>query len=73
MKTTITFNLPEDMEEYEQALNVGKYYTSISDYAQFLQETMALDKTEAEHAKWAYTHLIASLEDSGMLGLFDVR
>lgn len=73
MKTTITFNLPEDKEEYEQAVNVGKYYSAISDYAQLLQETMAMAAPEAEYAKWAYSHLIATLEESGMLELFDVR
>ncbi len=73
MKQTITFNLPEDEEEYQQALSVGKYYTAISDYAQLLQETIASDASEAQQAKWAYNHLIITLEESGMLDLFDVR
>lgn len=73
MKETITFNLPDDEEEYKQALNVGKYYTAISDYAQLLQEKMTSDEPEADHAKWAYEQLISELKESGMLELFDVR
>ncbi|RZK43051.1 MAG: hypothetical protein EOO90_05195 [Pedobacter sp.] len=73
MKTTITFNLPEDKEEYQQALNVGRYFTAISDYAQQLQQTMVSDKPEADYAKWAYEQLIAELNENGMLELFDVR
>jgi hypothetical protein len=64
MKTTITFSLPEDKEEYEQAQNVGRYYTAVSDYAQLLQETMASNAPEAEHAKWAYVQLISHLRES---------
>lgn len=47
MKKTISFNLPADKEEYEQALNVGKYYTVISDYVQLLQEAMQSDNEYA--------------------------
>ena len=73
MKHTMTFNLPEDKEEYEQALNVGKYYNAVSDYAQLLQKKMTSDEPEAEYAKWAYDKLILELRENGMLELFDVR
>lgn len=73
MKTTITFDLPEEKEEHLQALNAGNYYTAISNYSQLLKEAMDSDTKEAEHAKWAYDELIGSLKESGMLELFDVR
>ncbi|MBC7616192.1 MAG: hypothetical protein H7202_09010 [Pedobacter sp.] len=66
MKTTITFSLPEDKEEYEQAMNVGKYYTAVSGFAQLLQEKIASDEPESEHAKWAYDRLIEELHGSGL-------
>lgn len=73
MEQTITFNLPEDNEEYEQALNVGKYYTAISDYAQLLKQKMTSDEPKKKYAKWAYEQLISELKNNEMLELFDVR
>lgn len=73
MKKNITFNLPNESEEYEQALNVGKYYTAISDYAQLLQEVMKSESDETPHAKWAYDKLIKELQENELLDLFDVR
>lgn len=73
MKKTITFNLPADDEEYNQALQVGKYYTAISDYAQFLQATMSSNKLESSYAKLAYDRLLIELKENDLLELFDVR
>lgn len=73
MKKNIPFNLPDESEEYEQALKVGKYYTAISDYAQLLQEVMKSDNKEAPHAKWAYDKLIEELQEHKLIELFDVR
>jgi len=40
MIATLTFNLPEDREEYELAVNGSKYYCAASDFSNYLRHKL---------------------------------
>jgi len=55
MKMTLEFNLPEENDEANKALNVNKLYIAIYAYSQKLRSIIKYsdDAVEADKAEWA--------------------
>ena len=65
MKMTLEFNLPEEQQEANEALNVGKLSSAIFQYNQRLRSLIKHSDNEddALRAEWAQKLLFEELED----------
>ncbi|WP_448104718.1 hypothetical protein [Pedobacter panaciterrae] len=64
MKMTLEFNLPEEQQEADEALNVGKLSSAIFSFNQKLRSVIKHSNNEEEikHAEWAQELLFQELD-----------
>lgn len=69
MKATLTFNLPEEQDEHQQALNAGKVLGAIQEFDNFLRAKLKYEElTEADQITYSYVRekLYNCFSDSGI-------
>jgi len=64
MKSTITFNLPEEQEELENALNGTKYKIILRDLDEMLRSRIKYDEELDEHREKIYQELRDSIQEA---------
>jgi len=64
MKSTITFNLPEEQEELENALNGTKYKIILRDLDEMLRSRIKYDEELDESQEKIYQELRDSLQEA---------
>ena len=72
MKMILEFNLPEEHQEANEALNVGKLTMAIGEYAEKLRQKAKYsdDPEEREKASWARDLLFKELDE--VMTIFDI-
>lgn len=64
MKSTLTFNLPQEQEELENALYGSKYKTILRDLDEMLRSKLKYDETLTEEQEQIYQEIRDSIHEA---------
>jgi len=64
MKSTITFNLPQEQKELENALNGTKYRSILTDLDEMLRSKLKYDETLTGEQEQIYQELRDSIQEA---------